>query len=88
MWDRDTRPSTLLTGRTDKVVSVVWSPDGHLVSSSADGTVRLGNRSTGTSTALTGHRGWVWSAASSGSEGSRTHGSVRLQADGPLRASA
>ncbi|MGD1221665.1 hypothetical protein AB9Q10_24955 [Streptomyces krungchingensis] len=88
MWDPDTRPSTLLTGRTDKVVSVDWSPDGHLVSSSADGTVRLGNRSTGTSTALTGHRGWVWSAAWSGSGGSRTHGSVRLQAAGPLRASA
>lgn len=35
-------PSQILTGHTDKVMSVAWSPDGtRLASAGADGTVRV-----------------------------------------------
>ncbi|MFD5615200.1 trypsin-like peptidase domain-containing protein, partial [Kitasatospora sp. NPDC127060] len=54
-----------LTGHTDKVLSVAFSPDGHTVATgSADGTARLWDAATGqTRTTLTGHTGAVASVA-------------------------
>ena len=52
-----------LTGHSAAVLSVGWSPDGTLATSSADRTVRLwditSRRTLGQP--LTGHTGWVWS---------------------------
>ena len=51
------RPRTTLTGHTDGVTAVAWSPDGtRLATASDDGTVRLWDPTTGqTTTTLTGH---------------------------------
>jgi len=60
-----TKELALLTGHTDNVTSVTFSPDGnHLASSSDDETVRLWDVNTHTQRAiLTGHNSWVSSVA-------------------------
>jgi len=68
LWDVDTDQliGTPLTGHTDRVSSVAYSPDGHrLASGSADGTVQLWNADTGQPLGdpLTGHTGVVSSVA-------------------------
>ncbi|MFV0526306.1 MAG: NB-ARC domain-containing protein [Acidimicrobiales bacterium] len=54
-----------LTGHTDSVWGVAWSPDGtHLATTSRDGTVRIWDPTTGTTiTTLTGHTASVWGVA-------------------------
>ena len=58
LWDVTTgQVKTTLTGHTDDVFSVVYSPDGQtLASGSSDNTVRLWDVTTGqVKTTLTGH---------------------------------
>jgi len=42
IWDLDTGTARVLTGHTDRVWSVAYSPDGQLASGSDDGTIRYG----------------------------------------------
>ena len=68
VWDADTGQPVgqPLTGHTDAVCSVAFSPDGHrIVSGSADDTVRLWDADTGQPVGqpLTGHTDAVYSVA-------------------------
>ena len=68
MWDPDTgQPvGAPLTGHTDAVTGVAFSPDGtRITSASADNTVRLWDPTTGqpVGAPLTGHTDPVWSVA-------------------------
>ncbi|MBC7318837.1 PD40 domain-containing protein [Candidatus Bipolaricaulota bacterium] len=57
--------AALLTGHTEPVLSVAFSPDGSLLASGSwDGTIKLWNVATGEELrTLTGHTGYVYSVA-------------------------
>ena len=68
LWNTATgqAPGAPLTGHTDTVTAVAFSPDGKLLASGgADTSVRLWDSATGQSSGqlLTGHTGWVWGVA-------------------------
>ncbi|WTE71220.1 WD40 repeat domain-containing protein [Streptomyces sp. NBC_01615] len=66
LWDISTgKTRATLTGHTDQVSDVAFSPDGHtLATSSQDSTVRLWNADTGEPRrTMLGHTDWVYAVA-------------------------
>jgi WD40 repeat protein len=61
----DLQPFQILRGHCDRILSVVFSPDGKILASgSADRTIKLWNSYTGKLIkTLQGHRSWVWGIA-------------------------
>jgi WD40 repeat protein len=89
LWDLHTGQPRLLTGHTNRIRTLSFSPDGQtLASSSLDHRIKLWDMKTGDCIkTLTGHNDWVWAVAfgpliDHQAHGNRAHTSTLISGDG------